>query len=456
MIRQIANNVYVVPYGPKGAASVVTFGRDASTTVDASLDRGRATGTKADHIPRGDDKVLHRLHELACASPNKWQLIYTKADFAAGLGLGVGTRQVVGDEIKLTPVIDPVYQEWIDRLGLDEFVPAAALQLSFAEEFYVRFAFESGQKLLSIDVVDVFDIRPAKLEKGQTKVTAYLINANYGTPRFKKDEYVRVPAFDPTDPAKYPVSIMRVCRPAIPGQRFFALSPWWGTENWTKVSNKVPVFNDKGLDNGYFITHHISIPDDYFDAEGFENEDEKKAHQKKVLDAMAETVASYENPNKVLFTFHKTDTMGKELPGVRITPLKSTIDDEAFLNLYNAANIAQAQGHGVLPALAGIETGAKLGGSGKELEASANYMQDFLTVQHRRLILKPLLIAQKIDGLDPTKTLYIQRIKTYTYDVTAKSSPDNPRNAETEPEEETEPKPKTKPKPNQEKPDADQ
>ncbi|GAB3937002.1 hypothetical protein [Larkinella terrae] len=450
-IREIAHNVYVVPYGKKGAATVVTFGGDASTTVDASLDRGRATGTKADHIPRGDDKVLHRLHQLACESPNKWQLIYTKADFAAGLGLGVGIEKVVGDDIKITPVIDPAYTEWIDRLALNDYIPAAALQLAFAEEFYVRFAFETGGKLLAVDVVDVFDIRPAKLEKGQTKVTAYLINANYGTSRFKKDEYVRVPAFDSAEPAKYPVSILRVARPAIPGQRFFALSPWWGTENWTKVSNKVPVFNDKGLDNGYFITHHISIPDDYFDQEGFEDDEKRKAHQKQVLDAMAETVSSYENPNKVLFTFHKTDSLGKELPGVRITPLKSTIDDEAFLNLYNAANIAQAQGHGVLPALAGIETGAKLGGSGKELEASANYMQDFLTVQHRRLILKPLLLAQKIDGLDPAKTLYIRQIKTYTYDVTAKNHLDNPRNEEGDPSED---EPKNKPKPAQ-KPNAD-
>lgn len=428
-IKKVAKNVYVVPY--KTAKAVVSFGSDASDIVDASLDipENKNKRNLSDHIPRGNgDSQLLDLHHLASNNPAKWQLIFTKSDFVGGSGLATGFYEIKGNEEILTPTIDQALKDWIESLGLEDLRAGAAMQLSFAEEFYVRVELGIDKKLKDVSIVDVFEIRPRKIAKGDTSITEYVLNPNFGTKRFKKAENVYLPAFDPKEPTKYPVSIFRVARPNIPGQKIFSLAPWWGTSDWTKVANKVPIYNDKGLDNGYFITHHFSIPDDYFADKQFDTEEEEEAYKRSVLDSMADTLSGYENPNKTLFTFHKSDSMGRELPGVKITPLKSTINDEAFVKLYNTAAQAQIQGHGIPAALAGIETGGKLGGSGKELEASANYLQDFLTLEHRRLIERCIRRLQLIDGVSTDKHVFIKRIKTYTYDVTPTASIDNPNN----------------------------
>ncbi|RAI76010.1 hypothetical protein HMF3257_20840 [Spirosoma telluris] len=191
------------------------------------------------------------------------------------------------------------------------------------------------------------------------------------------------------------------------------------------MANKIPKFHDSGLDNGYNLKYHISIPDDYFDRED-QTEEEKEALKAQVLQQMGETLAGIENTDKALVTFHKVDINGKEISGIKIESLTNKMSDDAYTSLFNTANIAQASGHGVLPVSAGIDTGGKLGGSGKELEAAANYQQNFLTYVDRFILLTPLRIVKAINGWEADMEFDVRNIQLYNYDVTPTSSGSNP------------------------------
>lgn len=434
MAKQIGKNVYMVSYGAKKAAAV-TFGKDAAHAIDAAFgDKKTMAGAKTNgrkYVPRGDnDAKLLELHKVASESPNKWQFLKTNRNFLAGMGVGPHVEKVVQDSLKYVPVPrSPQYRDWHEKLGLDDYVGSAAWQVTFQSELYVKLTLNLNKNTEALEVVDSFIIRPKKCQDGETRITHYYISSKFGQQKFvKESDCIEIPAFDPKNPTKYPVSIIHV-RDQIPGQVYSAFGMWWGTEKVTKIANKVPDYYEATLDNGFFVTHHIEVPDDYFDKEGL-SEEETETLKQTVLDGIAETLIGADKANKTLFTFSKLNIDGKTLNGIKINPLKNNVEDEAFLKLMDSINGMQSAGHGVRPDLAGVTIGNQLGTSGKELATSANYMQDYMTHLDREILLKPIRIAQKIDGIEPDKYLCVYRISSYTFDVTPKASGDNP-NADT-------------------------
>lgn len=199
-----------------------------------------------------------------------------------------------------------------------------------------------------------------------------------------------------------------------------------GNKNWTGVSSKVPKFHNSGLDNGYNLKYHFSIPDDYFRKDEYtEEEVDEETLKSQILSEMAASLAGTDNVDKAFFTFHKVMADRGMVSEVKITPLDNKMSDTAYTELFNTANVAQASGHGVLPSLAGIDTGSKLGGSGKELEAAANYQQGFLTWSDRELLLTIPRIVQKLMNWDRNKQFVFRNISLYTYDVTPKNTTQN-------------------------------
>ncbi|RAJ94209.1 hypothetical protein LX87_04094 [Larkinella arboricola] len=424
-IRKLAHNVYTLNTGNVGA--FVTFG-NADIAYSPNANNTPNTGSRGDHVQWGDkDRQLANMHRLACESPNKWRLIKTRRDFVVGRGVYTHTEETagVGSPTYFKPAIFPEFEQWRRLNDWDRAWIRICFQYGFSGNVFVKLVFGTDGKLGPVDAIDAFKIRPRKLARGETCTTAYLVNPNqFGSKAFKKEETEVVPAFDPQNPAKYPVAILHL-KDDIPGQDNFGFPEWWSTEEWSKVANKIPKFHDAGLDNGYNIKYHISIPDDYFLVEG-KDEQEQEALKAATLRKMGETLAGVENTDKALITFHKADVNGKEIPGVRITPLDNKMSDDAYTNLFNTANVAQASGHGVLPSLAGIDTGSKMGGSGKELEAAANYQQNFLTYVDRFILLTPLRIAQAVNGWPWEMMFDVRNIQLYNYDVTPKNSGSNP------------------------------
>jgi hypothetical protein len=119
-----------------------------------------------------------------------------------------------------------------------------------------------------------------------------------------------------------------------------------------------------------------------------------------------EFLAGVENADKAIVMIGQLTTGdGKANDLIRIKSVDNKMTDEAYTKVFQSAQTAQAQGHGLLPVLAGIAEGDKLGGSGSELEHAAMYQVAYRTPSYRRHLIKPLNLALKLMGLDEDGTV---------------------------------------------------
>lgn len=422
--------VYTFQYSPT-AGVVVSFGNDGSEAIDGIVytesDGNPKNEKNIAYVKRGenDDRLL-QMHRIATESPNKWAILSTKASFIGGWGLRLFDRTIFERKEVFVPFFSDGFDIFCERLNLDLYHQAACYQLAFGNELNVKITLDDSlKKVASLEVIDSNDIRAVKPLKGETSIKSYVLSSKFGFSKsVKKEECVTLPAFDYSDPLKYPVSIIRQIK-QIPMQKFNGLAEWWGTANWAEATNEVPKYYKAAFRNGFFVTHHISFPDDYFDEDG-DTEEEIEAAKKKTLSDIADTLSGIDEANKILVTFNKFSTDGKNgLKEVKVTALENPIKDEAFITMFKAGNEVQAQGHQMPGNLAGINFGSG-GSSGKEIIAEADYLQDYLTYFDRTMICKPITIAKRIENLEPKYVVGIKRMESYTVDSTPKASPANP------------------------------
>ena len=404
-------------------------------TANAPASAPSRTPPPDEHIRWGkDDNQPNIMHALATDNDVKWELMATRRDFIVGLGLRFGTIAQNGkvQERELLPTTHPNYAEIAEHVAAEDemgYHLDTAMQVCFAGQHFTKVTLDKSGRALPLMMVDCFEIRYRALQEKENRPSAVFNNGNFGTRNYRKQDSLVLPVYDPLDPQKFPVSVYHA-KHRLPGQPFYSFAPWWGTKSWTEVANKIPPYHLSGLTNGYNIKYLIKIPDDYFEKEGLETQEEKDAFRDAVLKQMKESLAG--QADRAVVTFYKHDIgQLKALPGVEIIPLKNTLTDDAYVQLYNTAKAAQASGHGILPSLAGVDTGGKLGGSGKELEVAANFQQKFRTYADRQLLLRPYMVKSRINGWDPLIKFWFEDIEVYTPDVTptnAGVNPNNPKN----------------------------
>jgi hypothetical protein len=191
---------------------------------------------------------------------------------------------------------------------------------------------------------------------------------------------------------------------------YYFIPRWWGGKDWIILSNRVPVFHNRNLDNGYLIRWHIEIPKDYFRdysaamqaAGDMETTKVKETEaRKKFLKKLNEFLAGEDGAGRAVITEYEINRqLGKEFPGIKITALNVDIKDNALLGVFAASNDANISGQGVPPALASIQTPGKLG-SGSETRNSFNVWLATKAPIPRDLLLEPIYLAAKKNGWDP-------------------------------------------------------
>lgn len=409
MVRRIERNLYHL--GKAQSTVIVTPTLDA-VTGQTSLDGKSSAGPK-DWVKWGanDNEAIEML-KLVWNSPTKPRLMDQAKEFILGADVKLMSVDITeeGKEVRKL-VKDPELGRWFRRKEIfSKYLELAALSLAFAEIAFVRFSIQDGGEV-ALETIQPNKVRFRKPAKGQ-QLTHVLISPFFGTDKTPKPEdIVSIPLFDIENPEVNPESIMVLKKQQI-GSDFYTQGLWWGTKTWTKVDNLTPEYHLSGLINGYNLKLLIEIDESYFLMEHEDINDEetlKKVEERKdhFMSKMDDYLSGVKNADKALVLIgNLMGEAGKERRLIKVTPIENKMTDDAYMNLIKQAGVKQAQGHGILPSLAGIAEGDKLGGSGSELMHSVMYQVRFMTPSYRRLLKKGLDQALEVMGYDLEEVSY--------------------------------------------------
>ncbi|WP_080239048.1 hypothetical protein [Spirosoma rigui] len=401
-VRKFDHNLYHL--SGAGASVVITPAVDIMHGDEKALSAvtAKAAGATDDWVKWGpNDDEPNQVVALNWESPSKPSLMDQAKEFILGAGVAPFRKRFENGKVVYERDDFQQIDEWFELEEIfEKYLELAALSMVFCEQAFVNFSIGEGSDI-SIQAIQPLKCRIAKPKLG---IDTVLISPQFGSGK-KPTQLARLPVFVRKDPTKYAESIM-ILKKAQIGQDFHNLGLFWGTKYWTKVANKIPLYHLNGLENGYNIKYLIEIEESYFvgDDENPEDESDAKlieARKDAFMAKIDEFLAGVENADKaVVIIGDLTGSDGKAKDMIRIKPIDNKMTDDAYTKIYGAASTAQAQGHGILPVLAGIAEGDKLGGSGSELEHAAMYQVAYRTPSYRRHLLKPLNMALKLMNLD--------------------------------------------------------
>lgn len=382
----------------------------STPTIDVVTDKSTNSGGQkpkgdVDYIPWGEkDDMAIELLRMCWNSPTKPRLMDQAKEFILGAGVKLMSVDIDKDGKEIRKLVkNSELSQWLRRKQVySRYLELAALSLTFAEMAFIRFSIlDDG--FVELETIQPTKVRFQKPTKGRP-LDRVLINPYFGTGKtIRKEDTVSVPIFDQEYPEKWPESII-VLKKAQIGADFYNQGLWWGTKTWTLVDNMAPEYHLSGLTNGYNFKLLIEIDESYFIIADEDREDEKvkEAIEKRKDDFMAQMddyLSGVKNTDKALVLIG--DIMGeagKDKKLIRITTVDNKMTDDAYMNIIKQAGVKQAQGHGILPSLAGISEGDKLGGSGSELMHSVMFQVRYMTPSYRRLLKGPLDSALEVMG----------------------------------------------------------
>lgn len=405
MLQAISNNLTMATNG-KTAALLTFVGRDQAHTPAVGW-YDTSQHLYPDHYPWGfqDDKP-NAMHKLMAANDKAPQLLRTQVKYIVGGGIGAFRKIVENRKTIYEPYQDPALEDWMEAAEIQEYFKALAWQWAFSWNSFanISLSIAGGRIFAKPTVRDLFTIRIGRLLTGESRITRFFLSNKFATPYHHVAPKIAVPAFDPANPTQFAESIMHVKEP-IPGQPFYAFAGWWGGDKWLEVSNLIPLFHISGLKNGYNIKYLIKIPVDYFIQQGITDEDAQRAAFYTLQSEFDKWLSGVNNVNKALLTRYFMDNSGKQISGIVIEPLNNPMTDEAYTRVATTADVAHASAHGILPSLAGIDTGSKLGGSGSELRLAYDYAK-MMTASDRTAQMKSITTCARLSGVLPRDVVF--------------------------------------------------
>ena len=358
-IVKVEDAFYILP----DAKALVEITQSSIYDQTFGIRQSRPTLLAGRRVARWGANNLKPFEMLDLISKNhlKPRLLETERDFL--LGKRTGVYKIQFDEgsksHQVIPVQDNQMMDAFEELEGAKFMRRAAYNYVFSRNYFANVSLNKFKKVDGLQCFDCTDMRAEQISKG--RIENYFFNPDWRL--LRQSDIIDIPAFDRRNPTKYGEFIYHG-RDEMVGQTYYAWPSWWGTENWTKISNLIPQFHISGLTNGYNIKYHIKIPRDYF--KQFGDETKQIAAEKALTESMNEFLSGVKNVNKAFISKFATDQTGKPIPGFEIIPFNTNDNSTAYIELDKQANLNHGSGHGVDPTIVGIDTGSKLGGSGSE------------------------------------------------------------------------------------------
>jgi hypothetical protein len=410
-----------VAFLPKSRAVV-----SVTESKNTPASKGKKKIEGVDYAPWGsDDKLPDRILQAVWENSFMPQLLETSTQFLHGQGLGVFRKRIVPgtDTRPGTVLLDPIdaatqapdVQRWMELVDLQSYWLAACNQYPVSYNVFTGYQLNIEGKVVKMKVHDWAISRTALRDLRTGQIESILLFSEYIDDDGTKKKARVVPRYYAGIEKVKPDFIYHA-RNLTSGQSSYALPSWFGALETIEVLNRIPRFHASGIDNGYNVKYHVKVPAVYFDQ--FSTQEAKDKAWGELQDQMDEQLCGTDNVNKAVLTkFFLDPITNKPLPGFDIVPLQSVQVDEQYLKLHESFRSAAASGVGLHPGLANVDTGGKLGGTASEMRVAAQLHQELKTPIPRMLLLRPIQLAMKINGFDPSLVIAPKDFTLQTLDT---------------------------------------
>ena len=363
-----------------------------------------------------DDMLPNFREQLVSENDIVPSLLATKRDILVGGGIMAYTKEYVETaqgrkEVRHEVAIPDVVQAFFEKIDIDEYLETTARNYVMHSIMPVEIiAKKDRQSIASIKALECRHIRSAEMDE-EGKIPAWYWSGSWGHRRTEGRGEVksyRIPIFDRTEDRLAPKSIIVMMDRLLCLDEYYPTPYWWGSEEWIRLANCIPEFHLAMLKNGYSFRVHVQVPKDYFydntplDLDNNVNEASRRTAETAAklvfVDRLNQVLQGHTKAGKLIITEYEVDkALGKEYPGIKITPISLDLKDEAMLKLFDASNTANMSAQGVAPALANIQMPGKLG-SGSEIRNALAMHIILKTPGPRRRMFSPIHLAKRLNG----------------------------------------------------------
>jgi hypothetical protein len=412
---KLNDGAYFLP----GGSALLNFAQPTPSVTDRA-----GNGGKAMRIPYGNDgsaeiwswgknNQLPQDREALVLDNNIVpELMATKRDITVGGGLmcyrerfEAGNRII--EEVEMPAAAKAFFNELADLNGgqdIESYLLKSCRNLIYHSNTFTEFVRNKGGKISSMIGMESRHLRPEKMQNNGT-VMNWFWSGNWK--EYRKDAYrpKRIPAYL-SEVKKQPKFVMH-CMDDVLSDEYLGIPTWWGGRAWIECANAIPIFHINNLRNGYTIRWHIEIPKDYFwdystpantQKEKADAKSTETAAKKEFLNKLNAFLAGYEQTGRALITeYEMNKVLGKDFPGIKVTPLNVDLKDKALLDLFEKSNDANISAQGIHPTLAAIQTQGKLS-SGSEIRNAFMMYVAIKTPVKRAILLKPIQYVHRVNG----------------------------------------------------------
>jgi hypothetical protein len=274
--------------------------------------------------------------------------------------------------------------------------------------FYVQYIPNASlNKILRVNWLRTKDVRASKRNPKTGEISQYWVSGNWPNAQENVD-VISLPAFDPSDPFKFPNAVYKHQLPSI-DRDYYPTAYWQSNFRWIQIGKGVPSWILANIKNSVNIKYHVEIPEQYFidlyPVNNYASIDQclkaRKEAEEELKRKIDECLAGEENASKIFYTKFAVDGNGQPLPGWKINELKNDIKDGAWINAYDTAAAAICTAHSVDPSLSGLRMSKSLNvGSGSDTREKFNFYIQLKTVIPREITLSVFETVKRINGWD--------------------------------------------------------